>query len=127
MYSRKVNIFCTINDTKCSRKVNIFHNIIGTKCSRLGIIFCTINDTTNPRKVNIFCTISFQIINMYSIKVGLQNYCDTSYWRCGVNQLLILKISKDLLEYIQFMSRSSAITLKQLTSLPSTQLFLTLS
>ena len=79
---------------------------------------------------------SFQIINMYSIvvKIGLQSYSETSYSRGGVDQRWILKNSKDLLEYIQ--SRSlppppppppPAISLKHLTSLPSTQLFLTLS
>ena len=43
---------------------------------------------------------SFQIIDMYSIggQTGLQRYCDTSYsWR-GVNQIMILKDSK---EYVQ--------------------------
>jgi hypothetical protein len=32
------------------------------------------------------------------VKNGLQNYCDTSYTRSGVNQMCILKNSKDLLE-----------------------------
>jgi hypothetical protein len=34
------------------------------------------------------------------VKTGLQSYCDTSYSRGGVNQMWILKNSKDLLEYI---------------------------
>ena len=40
-------------------------------------------------------------------KTGLQSYCDTSYSRDGVNQMWILKNSKDLLEYIQSRSLSS--------------------
>jgi hypothetical protein len=34
------------------------------------------------------------------VKTGLQSYCNTSYSRGGVNQMWILKNSKDLLEYI---------------------------
>ena len=61
-------------------------------------------------------------------KSGLQSYCDTSYSR-GVNQMWILKNSKDLLEYMQSRSLSScnSMPLTHLTSLPSTQLFITLS
>ena len=46
---------------------------------------------------------SFQIIKLCSIRVnnGLQSYCETSYSRGGVNQMWILKKSKDLLVYIQ--------------------------
>jgi hypothetical protein len=64
-----------------------------------------------------------------AVQTGLQSYCDTSYLRDGVNQMWILKNSKDLLEYIQSRSLSSSpvIALKHLISLPSTQLFLTLS
>jgi hypothetical protein len=44
----------------------------------------------------------------YGIKeTGFQSYCDTIYSRGGVNQMWILKNSKDLLEYIQ--SRSISI------------------
>ena len=32
---------------------------------------------------------------------GIQSYCDTSYSKGGMNQMWILKNSKDLLEYIQ--------------------------
>jgi hypothetical protein len=42
-----------------------------------------------------------------AVKTGLQNYCDTSYSRGGVNQMWILKNSNDLLEYIQSRSLSS--------------------
>ena len=35
------------------------------------------------------------------IKQGLQNYCETSYSRSGVNQMWILKNSKELLEHLQ--------------------------
>jgi hypothetical protein len=52
---------------------------------------------------------SYQIINMYSIggKTGLQSYCDSSYSRGCMNQMWILKNSKDQLEYIQSRSLSS--------------------
>jgi hypothetical protein len=52
---------------------------------------------------------------MYSIavKTGLQSYCDTSYSRGGVNQMWILKNSKDLLEYIQSSSLSSCNSIKR--------------
>jgi hypothetical protein len=51
----------------------------------------------------------FPIINIYSIsgQNGLQSYCYSSYSRDGVNQMWILKNSKDLLEYIQSRSLSS--------------------
>jgi hypothetical protein len=43
-----------------------------------------------------------------AVKTGCQSYCDTSYSRGGVNQMWILKNSKDLLEYyIQSRSLSS--------------------
>ena len=35
------------------------------------------------------------------IKQGIQKYCETSYSRNGVNQMLILKNSKELLENLQ--------------------------
>ena len=35
------------------------------------------------------------------IKQGLQEYCETSYSRSGVNQMWILKNSKELLEHLQ--------------------------
>ena len=57
---------------------------------------------------------SFRIINMYSIssQKRVQSYCDTSYSRGGVNQMWILKNSKDLLEYIQSRSLSSCNSIK---------------
>ena len=55
---------------------------------------------------------SFQIIILSAVKTGLQSYCDTSYSRGGVNQMWILKNSKDLLEYIQSMSLSSCNSIK---------------
>ena len=56
----------------------------------------------------------FQIINMYSItgKNRTSEFCDTSYSRSGVNQMWILKNSKDLLEYIQSRSLSSCNSIK---------------
>ena len=35
------------------------------------------------------------------IKQGLQKYCETAYSRSGVNQMWILKNSKELLEHLQ--------------------------
>jgi hypothetical protein len=51
---------------------------------------------------------------MYSIssQKRVQSYCDTSYSRGGVNQMWILKNSKDLLEYIQSRSLSSCNSIK---------------
>jgi hypothetical protein len=46
------------------------------------------------------------------IKAGLQSYCDTNYSRGGVNQMWILKNSKDLLECIQSRPLSSCIIIK---------------
>jgi len=54
-------------------------------------------------------------------KPWLQSHCDTSYSRGGVNQMWILKNSKDL------GPSPPAIALTYLTSLPFTRLFLTLS
>ena len=47
-----------------------------------------------------------------AVKTGFQSYCDTSYSRGGVNQMWILKNSKDLLEYIQSRSLSSCNSIK---------------
>ena len=47
-----------------------------------------------------------------AVKTGLQSYCDTSYSRGGVNQIWIMKNSKDLLEYIQSRSLSSCNSIK---------------
>jgi hypothetical protein len=49
---------------------------------------------------------------LLTVKPGLQSYCDTSYSRGGVNQMWILKNSKDLLEYIQSRSLSSCNSIK---------------
>ena len=47
-----------------------------------------------------------------AVKDGLQSYCDTSFSRGGVNQMWILKNSKDLLEYIKSRSLSSCKNIK---------------
>ena len=47
-----------------------------------------------------------------AVKTWLQSYCDTSYSRRGLNQMWILKNSKDLLEYIQSRSLSSCNNIK---------------
>jgi hypothetical protein len=56
--------------------------------------------STKPLSKLLTCILS-------AVKTGLQSYCDTSYPRGGVNQMWILKNSKDLLEYIQSRSLSS--------------------
>ena len=72
-------------------------------------------------QTSLFCWVcqilheaSFQNIIMYSIggQNGFQGYCDTSYSRGGVNQMWILKNSKDLLEYIQSRPLSSYNSIK---------------
>jgi hypothetical protein len=47
-----------------------------------------------------------------AVKTGLQKYCDTSYSRGGVNQMWILKNSKNRLDYIQSRSLSSCNNIK---------------
>jgi hypothetical protein len=42
------------------------------------------------------------------VKTRLLSYCDTSYSRDGVNQIWILKISKDQLVYIKARSLSTS-------------------
>ena len=46
------------------------------------------------------------------VKTGLQSYCDISYSQGCVNQMWILKNSKDLLEYIQSRSLSYCYSIK---------------
>ena len=60
---------------------------------------------------------SYQIINIYityiyTVKAGLQSYCDTSCSRDGMNQMWILKNSKYLLVHIQSRSISSCNNIK---------------
>ena len=52
------------------------------------------------------------ISKMVLVKTRLQSYYDTSYSRGGVNQMWILKNSKDLLEYKQSRSLSSCNSIK---------------
>ena len=49
--------------------------------------------STKPLSKLLTCILS-------AVKTGLQSYCNSSYSRGGVNQMWILKNSKDLLEYI---------------------------
>jgi len=56
--------------------------------------------STKPLSKLLTCILS-------TVKTRLQIYCDTSYSRGGVNQMWILKNSKDLLEYIRYWSLSS--------------------
>ena len=63
-----------------------------------------------------------------AVKGRLQIYCDTSYSRGGVNQMWILKNSKDLLYYIQSRSLFSCNSIKTFdfstlyTSIPHSKL-----
>jgi hypothetical protein len=61
--------------------------------------------STKPLSKLLTCILS-------AVKTGLQSYYDTSYSRGGVNQMWILKNSKDLLEYIQSRSLSSCNIIK---------------
>ena len=58
------------------------------------------------------------------VKAGFHSCCDTSYSRGGVNQMWILKICRST---YNLNPSHPAIALKHVTSLPSTQLFPTLS
>ena len=60
---------------------------------------------TKPLSKLLTCIIS-------AVKTGLPSCCDTSYSRDDVNQLWILKNSKDLLEYIQSRFLSSCNSIK---------------
>jgi hypothetical protein len=65
-----------------------------------------------PCKTKIYCNDTCDTLSLlnyiccHSLTV-LQSYCDTSYSRGVVNQMWILKNSKDLLEYLQSRSLSS--------------------
>jgi len=65
--------------------------------------------STKPLSTLLTCILS-------AVKTGLQSYRDTSYSRGGVNQMWILKNSKELLEYIQSMSLSSCNSIKTFDS-----------
>jgi hypothetical protein len=61
--------------------------------------------STKPLSKLLTCILS-------AVKTGLQSYCDTRYSGGGVNQMWILKNSKDLLEYIQSRLLSSCNSIK---------------
>jgi len=46
------------------------------------------------------------------VKDGLQTYCETSYSRNGINQIWILKNSKDLVESLSYYSLSVISSIK---------------
>ena len=54
----------------------------------------------------------YLLFSISAVKTGLESYCETSYSRGGVNQMWILKNSKDLLEYMQSTSLSSCNSIK---------------
>jgi hypothetical protein len=62
------------------------------------------------------------IYNLSAVKTGHQSYRDTSYSRGSVNQIWILKNSKDLLEYMQsrFLSSYNSIKTFDLSTLYTT-------
>ena len=47
-----------------------------------------------------------------AVKTGLQNYCETSYSRSGINQMWILKNSKDLMDILRSRSISVCNSIK---------------
>ena len=59
-----------------------------------------------------------------AVKSWLQSYCSTAFSRSGVNQMWILKNSKDLLDIMKSRSLSFCDSLRLLTSLPSILPFL---
>ena len=61
------------------------------------------------------------------IKQGLQKYCETAYSRSGVNQMWILKNSKELLEHLQSQNFNDITSIMSFDVLPFTQPFLTRS
>ena len=70
--------------------------------------------------------LSIQLTKLLThVKQGLKKYCETAYSRSGVNQMWILKNSKELLDHL----KSPNSTLSQTSSLlifrPFTQLFFT--
>ena len=69
--------------------------------TKLGSAKCS----TKPLSKLLTCILS-------AVKAGLQSYCEISYSRGGVNQMWILKNSKDLLQYIQSRSLSSCNSIK---------------
>ena len=71
------------------------------QCSIAGSAKCSMK----PLSKLLTCILS-------AVKTWLQSYCDTSYSSGGVNQMWILKNSKDLLEYIQSRSLSSCNSIK---------------
>ena len=59
------------------------------------------------------------------IKQGLQKYCETAYTRSGVNQMCILKNSKELLEHLQYPISTISQASRPLIFRPFTQPFYT--
>jgi len=91
---------------------------------------CTFNQRYFPGSAKCSTKTLSKLLTCFlsAVKTEFQCYCATSYSRGGVNEMWILKNSNYLLEYIYNLDHSPpAIALKHFTSLPSTQLFLTLS
>ena len=59
------------------------------------------------------------------IKQGLQKYCETAYSRSGINQMWILKNSKELLGHLKSPNLNLITNTKSFDFLPFTQPFLT--
>ena len=56
---------------------------------------------------NLFCCFDRLQKDNFLVKEGLQKYCDTVYAKSGVNQMWILKNSKELLENLKAQSLHS--------------------
>ena len=61
------------------------------------------------------------------ITQGLQKYCETAYSRSGVNQMWILKNSKELLEHLKYPNFNHITSIKSFDFRPFIQLFLTIN
>jgi len=77
------------------------HSVVITTSSIRHLAKCS----TKPLSKLVTCILS-------AVKTGLQSYCDTSYSWGGVNQMSVLKNSKDMLEYIQPRSLSACNCIK---------------
>ena len=75
--------------------------------------------TTKPLSKLLSCILS-------AVKTVLQNYCDTSYSKGGVNQMWILKNSEDQLEYIQSIHYRSLSSCNSINTFDFSTLYITI-
>jgi hypothetical protein len=75
--------------------------------------------STKPLSKLLSCILS-------AVKTVLQNYCDTSYSKGGVNQMWILKNSEDQLEYIQSIQYRSLSSCNSINTFDFSTLYITI-